>query len=284
MENIKPQVAVLMTVYNRKAVTQHCLEKLYESYSLNRDRLDMKVYLVDDASTDGTKEMIKKEFPQVHLIEGDGQLFWNRGMRLAWEHAAKLDYDYYLWLNDDTIIYDSAVIQMLDAYRDNEGAVIVGATHATNNRNQTTYGGTNKDGVLLNPNGSYQRLSMINGNFVLVSRKVFNICGNLPYQLHHSGGDNFYALVTRKNGIPCILMPDYVGTCDLHEKPTPWTDPDVPIRKRFKSLYFPDNFAKHAWFLRKYDRGVSGAIIDIVRLHLYALCPSLVKKVLKATR
>ena len=275
---MKQKVAVLMTVYNRKNVTQCCLKRLFDSATLHIDRLEIDVYLVDDASTDGTKEMVKSKFPQVNLIEGDGQLFWNRGMRLAWEHAAKGNYHFYLWLNDDTFIYDDALALMLDAYADNDCAIIVGATHAFNNNRWTTYGGHDKIGKMVDPNGSYQKVSVINGNFVLVSQSVFHKCGLLPFQLHHSGGDNYYSIVARKNNIPCILMPNYVGTCEDHEKPTPYQDPHLPIYSRIRHLYSSsDNLVRQGFFLANLDKGCVYAVYYVVLLHLHAFFPSFFK-------
>ena len=68
------------------------------------DKIDLNVYLVDDGSTDGTSEAVKKNFPQVNIIKGDGTLFWNGGMRVAFSKAMESEHDYYLWLNDDTIL------------------------------------------------------------------------------------------------------------------------------------------------------------------------------------
>jgi hypothetical protein len=36
------------------------------------------------------------------VLGGDGSLFWNGGMRLAYADAMRSDFDYYLWLNGDT--------------------------------------------------------------------------------------------------------------------------------------------------------------------------------------
>lgn len=274
-------VAVLMTVHNRKNVTRNCLEHLFQSAELFKDKLSIDVFLVDDGSTDGTKEMVQGEFPKVKVIDGDGNLFWNRGMRLAWQNAEKGDYDFYLWLNDDTVIYENTLLQMLEAYSDNVNSVIVGATHSTEDMNRTTYGGYDSNDNLISPNGTYQKLSMINGNFVLISRSVFKVCGLLPAQLHHTGGDNYYAIKSRKCGISCILMKDYVGICDQHDKPTPFTDPNVPLIKRLKSLYYPDNLFTHAWVLNRMDKGIWGVIVNVTSLHVYALFPSFVRLVRK---
>ena len=50
-------------------------------------------------------------------------------MRTAWEDALKKDADFYLWLNDDTMLHPFAVSHLLDASRRMEhAAVICGST------------------------------------------------------------------------------------------------------------------------------------------------------------
>lgn len=83
-------LAVLLTVHNRKTKTLKCLQQLYTQIPIKGYQVD--VYLTDDGCTDGTPEAISQEFPQVHIIHGDGKLFWNRGMYTAWQEAAKNNY------------------------------------------------------------------------------------------------------------------------------------------------------------------------------------------------
>ena len=90
---MKMQLAVLLTCFNRKATTLRCLEQL------NKQNItaSMDVFLCDDGSTDGTSDAIKKLFPQVYIIRGSGNLFWNRGMLTAWRKACETkDYDAYI--------------------------------------------------------------------------------------------------------------------------------------------------------------------------------------------
>ena len=109
MQNIFPFVAVLLTCHNRKFQTLQCLESLFLQQRLNVD-FRIEVFLVDDASTDGTAYETRIQYPEVNIIQGNGNLYWNRGMRLAWETAAsKNKYDYYLWLNDDTFLKPNAI-------------------------------------------------------------------------------------------------------------------------------------------------------------------------------
>ena len=62
-------------------------------------------------------EAIGTCFPNVNLVQGSGDLFWNQGMRLAWNTAIKVrDFDFYLWLNDDTIIDREGLLKLFEDY------------------------------------------------------------------------------------------------------------------------------------------------------------------------
>ena len=65
------KIAALLTCFNRKDKTITCLNSVLNIIPT------CHVYLVDDASTDGTSEAIKQNFPQVNIIQGNGNLFWS---------------------------------------------------------------------------------------------------------------------------------------------------------------------------------------------------------------
>ena len=93
------RIAAIITCHNRKDKTLACLKSLLQIAPT------IDVYLTDDGSTDGTSEAVRQQCPQVQIIQGDGNLFWSRGMYIAWKEAVKSDYEYYLWLNDDVVLY-----------------------------------------------------------------------------------------------------------------------------------------------------------------------------------
>jgi len=97
-------IAVLITCHNRLEKTKACIHSFYNSILPENYLFD--IFLVDDGSTDGTSETIKKEFEQVNVIQGNGNLYWAGGMRLAWQTALqKQKFDAFLLLNDDVILH-----------------------------------------------------------------------------------------------------------------------------------------------------------------------------------
>ncbi len=73
----RTKIAALLTCFNRKQKTLVCLEALFNQV-LPAD-VDISAYLVDDASTDGTSDVVRQTYPQVKIFSGDGNLFWNGG-------------------------------------------------------------------------------------------------------------------------------------------------------------------------------------------------------------
>ena len=89
MTNTNISIATIITCHNRKEKTLTCLTDL-----MNQDvisGIDLNVYLVDDGSTDGTGDAVKQNFPHVNILQGDGTLYWNGGMRFAFSEAMKND-------------------------------------------------------------------------------------------------------------------------------------------------------------------------------------------------
>jgi GT2 family glycosyltransferase len=75
-------IAIVIPVHNRIHFTIKCLAALQrQTYS------DHQVIVVDDGSSDGTAEILSKDFPHVTVMKGNGKLFWtasvNMGIRKA---------------------------------------------------------------------------------------------------------------------------------------------------------------------------------------------------------
>lgn len=215
-------LAVLITCYNRKQKTLSCLEALFNQHL--PASVCPFVYLVDDGSTDGTANVVQQLYPQVKILQGDGQLFWCGAMRVAFTEAMQQDYDFYLWLNDDTVLYPNAVSCLLDTVallkkQEPEPAIVAGSTRDPET-GALTYGGVKQQKSwhqfqfqLIEPSLNPQPCYTINGNCVLVPRSVVQRVGNLDSQFQHYIGDYDYGLRAKQQGCSVWIAPGYVGTC-----------------------------------------------------------------------
>lgn len=267
-------IAVLLTVHNRKEKTLCCLQNLFKQEIPAGYQMD--VYLTDDGCTDGTPEVIRIQYPQVHIIKGDGNLFWNRGMYIAWEVAAKSkDYDFYLWLNDDTFAYSEMLVSLLSLGESKYGeAIIIGATLSTDHQS-VSYGGWH-NGKLIEPKGQPVDADCINGNIVLVPRRVYHVLGNLDYYFTHSKGDFDYGMRAKKKGIKMYVAGKCLGECDLHESLDKWCDPTVPFKQRLKALYRPNGMPpKETFHLDKRHHGLITALFHYVTIYIRCIFPKI---------
>lgn len=271
-------IAVLLTVHNRKDKTLSCLENVFGQSMPEGFCTD--VWLVDDGCTDGTAEAIGERFPQVHVLKGDGNLYWNRGMILAWQSAAESKvYDYYLWLNDDSNIYGYCLKTLLETsavYADK--AIVVGSTYDTVSRSTLTYGGRNAAEELVVPKGEAEEVEMFNGNIVLVPAYVYQHIGTLDNYFTHSKGDFDYGLRAKKAGIKMILAGKVLGECDKHASLDDWCNPSVPFSKRWKLLHKPTGMPpKETFHLESRHYGMFIASVHFITIYMRCLFPVLWK-------
>ena len=273
---MKQTIAVLLTVHNRKAKTLECLQRLYAQLPLDGFLVD--VYLTDDGCTDGTPKAIRQQFPQVHIIQGNGNLFWNRGMYTAWQVAAKKDYDFYLWLNDDTFIFKYTLDKLLEYSQITKQQAVIVAAICSSDKQQTTYGGHGVKGIL-SPNNTLQECTTFVGNCVLIPRAIYQAVGNLDWTYRHAIGDLDYGYRVRKAGFSIFLSKEYLGVCDLNPKLPAWTRKEIPLLKRIKNLYSPLGYAEPIPFFH-YERknfGLMTAIKHFISIHIRVLFPQLWK-------
>lgn len=210
------KVAVLMACYNRVETTLRSLERLYAAAD---GVADIDVFLVDDASPDGTGEKVKARFPSVNVVKGTGDLFWARGMRLAWEAAKEIgkDSDFYLWLNDDLALKPDSIKGLLADWKacGNARGVIVGACSADESEKTSSYAATDERDKQIFPDGQNPQLAKgwFNGNCVLVPRATCEAVGMISGDYSHARADYDYAERLKRVGIPFFASSRFVGVC-----------------------------------------------------------------------
>lgn len=282
------RLAVLMTVHNRRDTTLRCLTKLFANIREAGQciNLDASVYLVDDGSTDGTTATIEKDFPSVQILKGDGSLYWNQGMRLAWEKAAEKDFDAYLWLNDDTCLFAGAITSLIDILEKKEQdcgikGIAVGSCQAPEKSSaklkesaqkpELTYGGRNDKGLVY-PEIRPVPVTAFNGNLVLVSREAFKVLGNLSAAYRHSFGDIDYGIRAQRAGIPVWLAPGFLAECPRNPPPK-WRNPEVSFLNRWRAVQTPKGWSVSEIKAYSRVRGQRWWILSLARQVLMVCFP-----------
>ena len=102
MIRVKLKLSIIIVSWNVKADIFRCLDSIKE----NRPREEFEIIVVDNASTDGSVDTIKSDFPDVKIIANNE----NVGFSAANNQAIRIAKGQYIFLlNPDTIIYPKSL-------------------------------------------------------------------------------------------------------------------------------------------------------------------------------
>lgn len=109
-------ISIIIPIFNRIEVTKVGLSLLYASIANvpnSNSTCNFEVVVVDDGSTDGSSEWIRENHPSVHILKGDGNLWWSGAINVGSKYSLEtLQADYLLLWNDDVIPADEYFINI----------------------------------------------------------------------------------------------------------------------------------------------------------------------------
>ena len=242
-------IAVLLTCFNRKEKTLNALNCVYKAYFMVKNSMNITIFLTDDGSSDGTGDAVRKNFPEVNVLQGNGELYWSGGMRNSWNAALKNNFDGYLLLNDDTMVFPTLfkILLTTNTYCLNQYSlpgIYIGSTKDSKTH-KLTYGGsvfTNRfmgHSRRLAPTNSIQDCELGNANIMFVSKNVVDKIGILSEVFTHGVADYDYTLMAVKKSIPVLIAPSFLGECSIDNKNPYSTFHNLSINERIKVLYSP---------------------------------------------
>lgn len=109
-------LSIIILSYNTKNITDECLKRLQVAVDrVQKKGIKTEVIVLDNASSDGSAEMIKKNHPWVELIESKENTGYSKGNNLAFK---KTRYPNVLFLNSDVYVKDYTLQKALEYFED----------------------------------------------------------------------------------------------------------------------------------------------------------------------
>ncbi|MEJ5308675.1 MAG: glycosyltransferase family 2 protein [Anaerolineae bacterium] len=159
---VPPTLTVVVVSWNVKELLSDCLLSLREE--IKRTNVRAKVEVVDNASTDGSAEMVHERHPWIRLHVSAENLGFVRGNNLVLERLQADGLPDFVWLlNPDTTVRPGALATLLDFFKKTPRAGLVGPQ-------------------LLNPDGSAQPSAF---RFPDVLQPLFDL-GWLPQRFYYT--------------------------------------------------------------------------------------------------
>ena len=267
-------VAVLLACYNRKQKTLSFLQSFTKQKYYQNGSID--IYLLDDASTDGTAEAVKALYPAVNIIISGGNLYWAASMIEAWRHAmAQKNYDFFLLCNDDVVVFENALENLFNAYKlaGSNGTILIGST-LDPNTSKISYGGNRlvmhtlkkTTYTLIEPDDTKLiPCNTGNANILLVDAETVNRVGIFSNAFIHIFADFDYTLTAYKAGIKVFIAPGFYGICE-RDYFTKWLPGSKSLKERIQYMYHTKGlgYKEHLHFVKKhYPAGYAAAFAKL---------------------
>jgi GT2 family glycosyltransferase len=241
---VKPiRLAIVAPVHNRRELTLQCLRSLSR---IDRTGLDVLIFIVDDGCTDGTREAIEEDFPDVKLVQGTGELWYTAGTNLGVGAALKHRPDYILCINDDSIFDEKCIRQLIECARRHERSVVGGLLLLWDTPHRvfqvapvwkTLRGGWQhwqEQTIWTIPQTPWE-VDLIVGNCILYPAPVFDEAGMMNPRISAQYGDAEYTTRLKKRGWRLLIEPRARVFCQPNAEHIPVTS--RPINKQIELLF-----------------------------------------------
>lgn len=208
----EPVCSVCIANYNGRNVIEACLDSVFRqvfSYPI-------EVIVHDDASTDGSADIVSKKYPGVRLIRSDTNVgFCVSNNRMVASAKGR----FILLLNNDAELHQNALSTL---YNFAAGDAVYGIIGLPQYNKQT--GELIDVGSLLDPffnpvpnlDKMRSNVAMVIGACMWMPRKLWDELGGFPDWFESIAEDMYLCCLTRLKGYPVIALPDsgfdhYVG-------------------------------------------------------------------------
>jgi GT2 family glycosyltransferase len=270
-------ISIIIPVFNGLDYTRKCLETLCHRIAMVEDPFSgFEIVVVDDGN-DGTSEWIGEKYPHVHVIKGDGNLWWSGGINRGVEYAIEtLDTDYLLWWNNDIEPAEDYLVRLAELVRENGDGVLIGSKIFIKNSESLWGMGGKFDPVngVRHMYGEGQKdcddfrkpfaVDWFPGMGTIIHRRVFGKIGMLDeknFPQYH--GDSDFTYRAKKAGFRLVAFPQLVIYNDITNTGLKHQGNFTVLYRSLFSIKSNSNIKKDIAFYRKHSTS-SRAYLNLV--------------------
>lgn len=204
------KLSIVIVTRNSMVTVEVCLKSIPD----NPPEFPIEAFVVDNASTDGTVEIVKK-FPKVKLIQNRRNLGFAAANNQAIRKARG---SYTLLLNPDTEIRPGAIAKMIDFMGKNPEVGVLGPTvKVIGDGQEVSFTGGGRVRPLLatagylrfeKPPEEPMEVDYVTGAVLLIRREVIEKIGLMPEEYFLYYEDTDWCLRARKAGYKVVYYPE----------------------------------------------------------------------------
>lgn len=215
VDNSFPKVFVLVLSFNGKRWLEDCLPSV-----VAMDYPNFETVVIDNGSSDGTQEFLTKNFSRIHNVYLKDNVGYARGFNAGLEYAALKGAEYFMVMNNDTVIDSHALTALVETAQDHpEAGFVVGKVYLYDRPDVFQSVGKKFDpiqwsgdhiGYNEKDQGQYEDIAeraFTDDVYMLVTRKVYDNIGGYDPQFYLQAEEFDWQARAKKNGFKCFYTP-----------------------------------------------------------------------------
>jgi GT2 family glycosyltransferase len=222
VEKVNKKIFVVIPCFNNLDVLKESIPSIYSDL--------FSIVIFNDGSTDGTETWIKKNYPKIHTINGDGSNWWTGSLKKGIDYCIEKQADYIVSLNADVLITPDVIKKLINCSQNNSDAIIASLVVDINNPLSVLWTGSKfckihkyipiyssryilKAGKSISESNSNPYLvDEVHGRGVLIPAKVFKRIGNYDSNtFQHYGGDTDFSFSAKQACIKMLVDPSCIA-------------------------------------------------------------------------
>ena len=210
------KIGVVIPSFNNLNVLEKSIPSLYSD--------DFIIVVFDDNSSDGTSDWLKKYYPKIIQIKGDGNNWWTGSLAKGIQKCIDNDCIYIMSVNADVMVSPELIYRLIETSNTYNNSVVASLVVEVDNPNTILWAGSyfkkihklipiySSKYIVKAGNDINSILSEVyetdevHGRGVLIPSKIISNIGNYDYEnFPHYGGDNDFSFRLKNENIKMYI-------------------------------------------------------------------------------